>query len=172
MNLWNSLDKPLQHNPCIVIIWCSLVWSVNVRSTLLHHSVTFPVTFKVGLYTLNRKSVWFCSWITNELSDHNGAIEIRWLVYTFPWRQLESSREVQHGDITVGCHVSVECNLQPHTWLKDQAATTDERLYGSYSSEHQNHLSLHNSKLLCHHPWARGQIRPDDDLYNVFLIRA
>ena len=52
----------------------------------------------------------------------------------------------------IGCHMFVECNVQPHTWLKDRAATTDERLCGSYSSEHQKHLSLHNSKLLCHHP--------------------
>ena len=28
----------------------------------------------------------------NKLGDHNGAIEIHWLVYTFPWWQPESTR--------------------------------------------------------------------------------
>ena len=33
------------------------------------------------------------------------------------------AEEVQYDDVTVGCHMFVECNLEPHTWLKDRAET-------------------------------------------------
>ena len=43
--------------------------------------------FKVG-----QPWIAFCSWIINNSGVHNGVIEIHWLVYTFPWWQLESAR--------------------------------------------------------------------------------
>ena len=33
--------------------------------------------------------------------DHNGAIEIHWLVYTFPWRQPESTRGACPFDVAL-----------------------------------------------------------------------
>ena len=44
------------------------------------------------LTNLNRELGRFYSWIINKSGDHYGVIDIHWLVYTFPWRQLESTR--------------------------------------------------------------------------------
>ena len=40
------------------------------------------------------------------LVDHDGTIEIHWLVYIFPWWQPESTKGVCSFDVREGIHTS------------------------------------------------------------------